>query len=233
MGGSSPQIFGVLAALFAVLLLVFTNIGTTFTSTFLPKLFLVEASSSSTGKSIRYGVYNSCLFQGDSLQSCTKAAIGYSYDLSQLGEAFNVTTLPFSIPSTQAKLHQAAGILIFLAAILAFVSLLGGAAIRHWQRHNFPRAIGAASALAALVAACIGIALTIYSYWTSFAIAQQVISDLSFKWGPSIGTLAASAFCLIITTIGYIASCFSRHSKSRDSYQLYDYEFGHGNDHYY
>jgi hypothetical protein len=57
---------------------VFTNIGTTFTSTFLPKLFLVEAVSSSTGKSVRYGVYNSCLFQGDALQSCTKAAIGYN-----------------------------------------------------------------------------------------------------------------------------------------------------------
>lgn len=46
-------------------------------------------------------------------------------DLSQLGEAFNVTTLSFSIPGIQAKLHQAAGILVFLAAILAFVSLLG------------------------------------------------------------------------------------------------------------
>jgi len=113
------------------------------------------------------------------------------------------------------------------------LNYIAGGAIRHWQRHNFPRAIGAASALAALVAACLGLALTIYSYWTSFAMAQQVIKDLSFKWGPSIGTLAAAAFCLIITTIGYIASCFTRHSKSRDSYQLYDYEFGHGNDHYY
>jgi hypothetical protein len=78
MGGSSPQMFGVLAALLAVLLHVFTNIGTTFTSTFLPKIFLVEAGSSSTGQSVRFGVYNSCLFHGDALQSCTKPAIGYS-----------------------------------------------------------------------------------------------------------------------------------------------------------
>jgi hypothetical protein len=78
MGGTSPQIFGVLAALFAVLLLVFTNIGTTFTSTFLPNIYLVEAGSSTTGQSVRYGVYNSCLFHGGSLQSCTMTAIGYS-----------------------------------------------------------------------------------------------------------------------------------------------------------
>jgi hypothetical protein len=59
--------------------------------------------------------------------------------LSQLGEAFNVTTISFSIPGTQAKLHQAAGILIFLAAILAAVSLLGKKFSKIWShtvQHN-------------------------------------------------------------------------------------------------
>jgi hypothetical protein len=122
----------------------------------------------------------------------------------------------------------------FCNSILIFKSnCTGGGAIQHWRRHNLPRAIAAGCALASLILTCIGLALTIFCYWTSFAMAQQLLTDLYFKWGPGIGTLAASAFCLIIALIGYIASCFSRHKQSRDSYQLYDYEFGRGNDHYY
>ncbi|KAJ2957810.1 hypothetical protein NQZ79_g6508 [Umbelopsis isabellina] len=217
MAATSTQMIGVIASLLAVLLHIFTNIGTTFTSTFLPKLYFVQALSASTGQSIRYGVYNSCLFKGESLQSCTKTAIGYSY----------------AIPATQAKLHQAGGIIIFLAAILATVSLLGGAAVGHYQRHNAPRAIAAGAALASLLATCIGIALNIYSYWTTLAMAKNAVQGLSYGWGPTLGTLAAAGFCLIIALIAYIASCFSRRDRTRDSFPLYDYEFGHDNRHYY
>jgi hypothetical protein len=47
--------------------------------------------------------------------------------LGQLEDVFiNATSATsISIPSTQVKLHQAAGILIFLAAILAMVSFIG------------------------------------------------------------------------------------------------------------
>jgi hypothetical protein len=48
-----------------------------------------------------------------------------STDLGQLGDAFNVTSFPISIPTVQVKLHQASSILIFLAAILATVAFLG------------------------------------------------------------------------------------------------------------
>jgi hypothetical protein len=111
--------------------------------------------------------------------------------------------------------------------------LIGGAAIRHWQRHNAPRAIAAGTALLSLLATCIGIALTVYSYWTAFAMAQQVLKDLSFKWGPALGTLSAAGACVIVALGCYIASCFSKRERHRDSYPLYDYDFGHGNDHYY
>jgi hypothetical protein len=46
-------------------------------------------------------------------------------DVNQFEQMFNATSVSISIPSTQAKLHQAGGIIIFLAAILAMVSLLG------------------------------------------------------------------------------------------------------------
>jgi hypothetical protein len=109
----------------------------------------------------------------------------------------------------------------------------GGGAIRHWQHHNLPRAIAAGSALASLITTCLGIALTVYSYWTALAVAQQAFKDLYFKWGPAIGTLGAAGACLIVALIGYIASCFSKRDRPTDSYQLYDYDFGHGNNHYY
>jgi hypothetical protein len=182
--------------------------------------------------------------------------------LGQLGDAFNVTSFPISIPTVQVKLHQASSILIFLAAILATVAFIGkrrlvvvrhprwvnerkktlsnmrisctaGGAIQHWQRNNLPRAIAAGTALASLIATCLGIALTVYSYWTALAVAQQSLKDLYFKWGPAIGTLSAAGACLIVALIGYIASCFNRRDRKRDSYQLYDYDFGRGKNHYY
>lgn len=115
----------------------------------------------------------------------------------------------------------------------AYTFKQGGAAVGHFQRHNAPRAIAAGTALASLLATCIGIALNIYSYWTTLAMAQSAVQGLSYRWGPTLGTLAAAGFCLIIALVAYIASCFSRRERTRDSFPLYDYEFGHDNRHYY
>lgn len=66
----------------SLVLLLLANIGTTFSSSVLNKLYLVEISESVTGRSIRYGVYNSCLYYKnatDAAQSCTSKAPAYSF----------------------------------------------------------------------------------------------------------------------------------------------------------
>lgn len=61
-------------------LLLIANLGTTFQSTFLPNIYLVQVNEAVTGRYIRYGVYNSCLYYADSkvAHSCTKKLPGYS-----------------------------------------------------------------------------------------------------------------------------------------------------------
>jgi hypothetical protein len=73
-----------IALIFAVcsfVLLLIANLGTTFQSTFLPSIHLVQINEAVTGRYIRYGVYNSCLYYSGSnvAHSCTKAVPGYAF----------------------------------------------------------------------------------------------------------------------------------------------------------
>lgn len=65
----------------SLVLLLIANLGTTFQSTFLPSIHLVQVNEAVTGRSIRYGVYNSCLYYNGSTvaHSCTKATPGYAF----------------------------------------------------------------------------------------------------------------------------------------------------------
>lgn len=65
----------------SMVLLIMTNIGTTFTSSSLNKVYLVELKDSATSRSIRYGVYNSCIYYNSSStpQSCISSAPAYSF----------------------------------------------------------------------------------------------------------------------------------------------------------
>lgn len=65
-------------------LLLIANLGTTFESTFLPSIYLIQFNEAVTGRYIRYGVYNSCLYYADSkvAHSCTDKIPGYSFGKS-------------------------------------------------------------------------------------------------------------------------------------------------------
>lgn len=73
-----------IALIFSVcsfVLLLIANLGTTFDSTFLPNMHLVQVNQAVTGRYIRYGVYNSCIYYRESktARSCTKKVPAYSF----------------------------------------------------------------------------------------------------------------------------------------------------------
>lgn len=62
-------------------LLLIANLGTTFDSTFLPSIHLVQVNQAVTGRYIRYGIYNSCVYYKGSktAHSCTKKLPTYAF----------------------------------------------------------------------------------------------------------------------------------------------------------
>lgn len=65
----------------SLVLLLIANLGTTFTSTFLPEMYLVQVNEAVNGRYVRYGVYNSCLYYPDSktAHSCTAKMPAYKF----------------------------------------------------------------------------------------------------------------------------------------------------------
>jgi hypothetical protein len=65
----------------AVVLLLIANLGTTFDSTFLPKIYLVQINEAVNGRAIRYGIYRSCLYfdTAKAAVSCTVSKPGYTF----------------------------------------------------------------------------------------------------------------------------------------------------------
>jgi hypothetical protein len=72
MGSSSLHALGLFFTVAGLVLLIFVNIGTTFTSSFLPKLYLVEATLQTT--SVRFGPYNACIVDTGGTH-CTKPGL--------------------------------------------------------------------------------------------------------------------------------------------------------------
>lgn len=64
----------------SIVLFILANIGTTFSSSTLNKIYLVQVQHATTGRSIRYGVYSSCLYYNTSMpQTCTSNVPAYSF----------------------------------------------------------------------------------------------------------------------------------------------------------
>lgn len=122
-----------IALIFSVcsfVLLLIANLGTTFDSTFLPDIYLVKVNQAVNGRSIRYGVYSSCLYYQEKTKtphSCTKKLPGYSFDTTQFAEVCgadiaNATMVTvYSDVVKEAQLTTFKGIVLIMpAVILAF-----------------------------------------------------------------------------------------------------------------
>lgn len=69
MGSSLYHLLGLLFSAAGLVLMIFVNIGTTFTSSFLPNIYLAEASFGTI--SIRFGPYNACIINSGKT-TCTQ-----------------------------------------------------------------------------------------------------------------------------------------------------------------
>ena len=89
----------------SLVLLLLANIGTTFSSSVLNKLYLVEISESVTGRSIRYGVYNSCLYYKNATDTANRALprhllirlVKYSYERIKITPSNIFIQIPHSL----------------------------------------------------------------------------------------------------------------------------------------
>ncbi|KAI7869388.1 hypothetical protein BDF14DRAFT_1741915 [Spinellus fusiger] len=68
-----PHYFAFLFSALGLGVLIVANIGVTFNTTILPRIYLINAVQSNTKSSIRYGLYNSCLYTNDIQISCTSS----------------------------------------------------------------------------------------------------------------------------------------------------------------
>lgn len=144
-----------LFSLFALVLWIFSNLGTTISSTVLAETFVVQAIQTKTGQSIRYGIYNSCIYSNKSqIASCSPSSFGYqignlsfehssyrdqlisfagnSKDVNQLAQinsvdpdAGNKISQIISTELKSALALQKVSVLVMPAAVLSFISVCG------------------------------------------------------------------------------------------------------------
>ncbi|KAG1462129.1 hypothetical protein G6F46_001835 [Rhizopus delemar] len=210
------------------------NIGTTFSSSVLNKLYLVEISESVTGRSIRYGVYNSCLYYKnatDAAQSCTSKAPAYSFNTSQFAIVCGADSSNSSMVSTYSSVVSSTTfatlfkliVLIMPAVILAFVSFCCTLLLRKGRRNNVIPLIGTFTSLLSFLVGAAGLALVIVTFWKGLDILETRIEGLSHHWGPSIYMVGIGIGCILGTFICFMISLFTRTTSKRDTFNLMDY----------
>ncbi|KAI9264604.1 hypothetical protein EDC94DRAFT_647598 [Helicostylum pulchrum] len=215
-------------------LLLIANLGTTFDSTFLPSIHLVQVNQAVTGRYIRYGVYSSCLYYTDSKKphSCTKTAPSYAFDSIQFADACgadltNTTTVKvFTDVVSDSKLTTfKAIVLIMPAVILSFIALACALFIRRARSSNVIPFIGTFASLFAFFTGGAGLAIVIVTFWKGFSTLEKRVEGLSHTWGPSIYLVGVGAGCAIVVFVCFVVSLFSDSDKDkRETFHLYDYD---------
>ncbi|CEP09883.1 hypothetical protein [Parasitella parasitica] len=148
------------------------------------------------GISIRYGVYNSCLYYKEdttSPHSCSAKWPGYSFDTTQFADACgaditNTTMVQiYADVVKDAQLITFKGIVLIMpAVILAFFALICSLLIRKSRDNNIIPFIGAFSSLFAFFTGAAGLALAIATFWKGLATLEEKVEGLSYQWGPAI-----------------------------------------------
>ncbi|KAI8640120.1 SUR7/PalI family-domain-containing protein [Parasitella parasitica] len=215
-------------------LLLIANIGTTFESTFLPQIYLARIDQAVNGRSIRYGVYNSCLYYKEdtkSPHSCSTKSPGYSFDTTQFADACGADLTNSTMVQVYADVVKDAQlvtfkgiVLIMPSAILAFFALVCSLLIRRLRNNNIIPFIGIFSSLFAFFAGAAGLALTIATFWKGLATLEERVEGLSHQWGPAIYLVGISSGCILITLVCFVISLFAYKTESygREKFDLYD-----------
>lgn len=226
-------------------LLLIANLGTTFDSTFLPNIHLVQINQAINNRHIRYGVYNSCLYYPDSktAHSCTKKLPTYPFDALQFADACgadltNATQVSvFKDVVSDAKLTTFKGIVLIMPAVVfSFIALACTLLIRRIRRNNIIPFIGTFVSLFSFLTGAAGLALVIVTFWKGLATLERRVEGLSHQWGPAIYLVGIGSGCILITLVCFVISLFSYSSEShqKETFHLYDYDLNQtdGGDHY-
>ncbi|KAI9486346.1 MAG: hypothetical protein EXX96DRAFT_40138 [Benjaminiella poitrasii] len=228
--------FHFVALIFSIcsfILLLIANLGTTFDSTFLPQIYLVKIDESITGRSIRFGVYNSCLYYNATTtpHSCTTKMPAYSFDAEQFAEFCGADMSNSTMVKTytdvvsKTNLTTFRGIVLIMpAVILIFISLCCTFLIRSFQRNNIIPFIGTFSSLFGFFAGAAGLALSIVTFWKGLDILERRIVGISHQWGPTIYLVGIGSGCILIALVCFVINLFSYKSDKRETLHLYDYD---------
>ncbi|ORX42796.1 hypothetical protein DM01DRAFT_1340975 [Hesseltinella vesiculosa] len=215
MGGTALHMTGLLFTVTAVVLLIFVNLGVTFNSTILPKIYLVQANFETMY--IRFGPYNACLYNG-AQQTCTKPSPGQSFDLT----SFNIP----NVDSTAVHALQTAYkfiVLVIPCTVMAFAALVGWMTIR---RHRSSNGLPIFGAIASFIGMACGIACTalvVVCYQIPFNLIQTKTSAFTYQWGPALYMLGVGGGgCLLVSFVLYLISCI-RH-RPKDDYTYFQKE---------
>ncbi|SAM02563.1 hypothetical protein [Absidia glauca] len=230
MGSSLYHMLGLLFSAAGLVLMIFVNIGTTFTSSFLPNIYLAEASFGTI--SIRFGPYNACIMNSGNT-TCTKPTPAQGLDYS----AYGIDGLSGVDTDALAKLSTAYKfiVLVIPATVLALISMFGWLMIRDNRSGNRLPIIGAISSIIGAICGAAALALVIVCYRLAFQALQTKI-PIAYQWGPSLYLLGVGGCgCLLVSFLLYVIVCV-RHKKDYDYtyFQKDEYATTHGdNRHYY
>ncbi|KAI8973607.1 hypothetical protein BDF20DRAFT_883242 [Mycotypha africana] len=224
----------------AFVLLLLVNLGTTFDSSFLPKIYLIKVNESVTHHYITYGIYDSCLYNNtqdaQTLVSCTPKAPGYSFDARQFAELCganmddetSIKIYTDILDRINLKIFQTA-VLILPALIFAVIALVCTLILRQYRQNTLTPWIGAFSSLLGFFSGAAGLALIMATFWKGLDLLEQRIEGLSHQWGPSIYLTGMGLACLILSLVCFLLRLCTHQRKSgsthsRDTLQLYDYD---------
>ncbi|KAI9031768.1 hypothetical protein CLU79DRAFT_730025 [Phycomyces nitens] len=229
-----PHSAAVLFSTLALGALLVANLGTTFNSTILPDIYFARLDQSTTSSSVRYGLYNSCLYVDGARSGCLDPKLGYALDSSQIsimnsGSSGNLTDSTILAQLEDISTLHKFNIFIMPATILAFVSIIVGGLVHNQRETNNKPIIGTVVSLIAALCCSAGLALVIVSYSSLFNGLSKT-AGLSLHWGPSIYLVSAGCGCLLITFGFFVASSLQRREKrAPEPVHYYDYNYEHKN----
>ncbi|KAI8997093.1 hypothetical protein BDB01DRAFT_18801 [Pilobolus umbonatus] len=216
-----------IAAIFAVcsfVLLLLANLGTTFDSTFLPELYLVKFSQSINDRSIRYGVYNSCLYYGGKLNSCTSKTPAYLLSSTQFAElcGADLNDLPsvavFKDLVAEYNLTIFRGIVLILPAVIfAFIVFIISFSVRKNRSSNTVPFIGAFAGLFGFFSGIGGLIIVIVTFWKTLEELESRVEGLSHQWGISIYLVGIGSGCVFVSVVCFLISLFTYNTEKRES----------------
>ncbi|CAO3633121.1 unnamed protein product [Cunninghamella blakesleeana] len=225
MGQSLLHFVGVIFSGTAVILLILVNLGTTFNSTFLPKLNLIEATIAN--QSFKAGPYNYCI-SNDQSNFCTHPSPILTLDtnfINQLGikDAEALNKLAFALKFI---------VLLIPSTVFALGSMIGWLLIREHRSSNKLPIIGSLISIFGAILSTATLTIIIVCYQSVFN-ALKTKMDLDYHWGPSLFLLAIGGCgCLIISFLLYVTSCLLYRGNNEYAYYHteYDHRFDHNGD---